>query len=231
MSRSERLLDLLQTLRRHRQPVSGETLARALGISIRTLYRDIVTLQGQGADIVGEPGMGYVLKPGFMLPPLMFSEDELEALVLGSRWVAKRSGGGSLGQAAENALAKIASVLPPDLRERLDTTNLLVGSRALPPVQEADLSEIRLAIRSERKLHISYTDEAGHQSERTIWPFALGFFDHVRIVLAWCEAREDFRSFRTDRISTMTKIAERYPKRKGALLKAWKERENISDKT
>ena len=230
MSRSERLLDLLQTLRRHRQPVSGETLARELGISIRTLYRDIVTLQGQGADIVGEPGMGYVLKPGFMLPPLMFSEDELEALVLGSRWVAKRSGGGSLGQAAENALAKIASVLPPDLRERLDTTNLLVGSRTVPPVQEADLSEIRLAIRTERKLHISYTDEAGQQTERTIWPFALGFFDHVRIVLAWCEARDDFRSFRTDRISTMTKIAERYPQRKGALLKAWKERENIRDK-
>lgn len=230
MSRSERLLDLLQTLRRHRQPVSGETLARELGISIRTLYRDIVTLQGQGADIVGEPGMGYVLKPGFMLPPLMFSEDELEALVLGSRWVAKRSGGGSLGQAAENALAKIASVLPPDLRERLDTTNLLVGSRTVPPVQEADLSEIRLAIRTERKLHISYTDEAGHQTERTIWPFALGFFDHVRIVLAWCEARDDFRSFRTDRISTMTKIADRYPQRKGALLKAWKERENIRDK-
>lgn len=230
MSRSERLLDLLQTLRRHRQPVSGETLARELGISIRTLYRDIVTLQGQGADIVGEPGMGYVLKPGFMLPPLMFSEDELEALVLGSRWVAKRSGGGSLGQAAENALAKIASVLPPDLRERLDTTNLLVGSRTVPPVQEADLSEIRLAIRTERKLHIFYTDEAGHQTERTIWPFALGFFDHVRIVLAWCEARDDFRSFRTDRISTMTKIADRYPQRKGALLKAWKERENIRDK-
>jgi predicted DNA-binding transcriptional regulator YafY len=115
MSRSARLLDLLQLLRRHRQPVSGDNLARELGISIRTLYRDIATLQAQGADITGEPGIGYILKPGFMLPPLMFSEDELEALVLGSRWVSKRAGG-PLGKAAENALAKIASVLPKDLR-------------------------------------------------------------------------------------------------------------------
>ena len=230
MSRSERLLDLLQTLRRYRQPVSGETLARELGISIRTLYRDIVTLQGQGADIVGEPGMGYVLKPGFMLPPLMFSEDELEALVLGSRWVAKRSGGGTLGQAAENALAKIASVLPADLRERLDTTNLLVGPGSTLPAPEADLSEIRLAIRTERKLSISYSDEAGQQTERTIWPFALSFLDHVRIVLAWCETRNDFRHFRTDRISAMANTGDRYPQRKGALLKAWKEDQKIHGK-
>jgi predicted DNA-binding transcriptional regulator YafY len=230
MSRSERLLDLLQLLRRHRQPVSGERLAQELNISIRTLYRDIATLQGQGADIVGEPGMGYVLKPGFMLPPLMFSEDELEALVLGSRWVAKRSGGGSLGQAAENALAKIASVLPADLRERLDTTNLLVGPGAAIPPREADLSEIRAAIRTERKLAISYSDEAGRTSERTVWPFALGFFDHVRIMVAWCEMRQDFRSFRTDRISTMENIGERYPRRKGALLKEWRETENMRGK-
>lgn len=219
MSRSERLLDLLQLLRRHRQPVSGEALARELGISIRTLYRDIATLQGQGADIVGEPGMGYILKPGFMLPPLMFSEDELEALVLGSRWVAKRTGG-QLGQAAENALAKIASVLPPDLRNQLDATNLLVSSVPEMP-READLTEIRQAIRKERKLAITYTDEAGRESSRTIWPFALGFFDRVRIMAAWCELRQDFRSFRTDRILEMTSTGERYPRRKAVLLKEW----------
>ena len=91
MSRAERLLDLLQTLRRHRLPVSGHRLASELGISLRTLYRDIATLQAQGAEIDGEPGMGYVLKPGFMLPPLMFSTEEIEALVLGTRWVAQRS--------------------------------------------------------------------------------------------------------------------------------------------
>ena len=97
MSRSERLLDLLQILRGYRQPVSGQVLADRLGVSIRTLYRDIATLQGQGADIQGEPGLGYVLKPGFMLPPLMFTVDEIEALVLGARWVARR-GDDRLGQ-------------------------------------------------------------------------------------------------------------------------------------
>ncbi|MFO0437910.1 MAG: helix-turn-helix transcriptional regulator, partial [Phenylobacterium sp.] len=91
MSRSERLFDLLQTLRRHRRPVSGKVLADEIGVSIRTLYRDIASLQAQGATIEGEPGVGYVLKPGFLLPPLMFPPEEIEALVLGSRWVADRA--------------------------------------------------------------------------------------------------------------------------------------------
>src|SRR5215470_15967661 len=107
MSRAERLLDLIQALRRHRYPVSGSSLAEATGVSLRTLYRDIELLKAQGAHIDGEAGMGYVLRPGFMLPPLMFSEDEIEALVLGSRWVATRTDE-PLGKAARNALAEIA---------------------------------------------------------------------------------------------------------------------------
>ena len=126
MSRSERLFSLLQALRRFRRPVSGKALAQELGVSMRTLYRDIATLQAQGADIAGEPGVGYVLRPGFILPPLMFSEDEIEALVLGSRWVADR-GDDLLGSAAQNAIAKIAAVLPAELRESLDAANLLPG--------------------------------------------------------------------------------------------------------
>ena len=118
MSRAERLLELMQCLRRHRYPVGGAALASELGISVRTLYRDIAALQAQGARIDGEPGVGYVLRPGFMLPPLMFSEDEIEALVLGSRWVADRADD-PLGRAARNALAKIAAVLPTDLRKSL----------------------------------------------------------------------------------------------------------------
>lgn len=229
MSRSARLLDLIQILRRHRQPVSGETLARELDISIRTLYRDIATLQAQGADIIGEPGIGYILKPGFMLPPLMFSEDELEALVLGSRWVSKRAGG-PLGKAAENALAKIASVLPKDLREQLDATNLLVGPGDPVVDGEIHLSAIRLAIRKERKVDISYSDEAGRTSERTIWPFALGFFDRVRVVVAWCELRDDFRHFRADRIAGLRETDQRYPRRKAVLLKEWRELDRTAAK-
>src|SRR5437899_2828777 len=126
MSRAQRLLDLIQLLRGYRRPVSGAVLAEALGISLRTLYRDIETLNGQGAQIDGEPGVGYVLRPGFMLPPLMFSEDEIEAIVLGSRWVAVRTDA-ALSGAARSALAKISAVLPPDLKDGLDTSGLLIG--------------------------------------------------------------------------------------------------------
>src|ERR1041384_3140845 len=108
MSRSERLFNLLHVLRRHRRPVSGKVLADETGVSIRTLYRDIATLQAQGAHIEGEPGLGYMLRPGFMLPPLMFSEDELEALVLGSRWVEKQPDK-RLALAARDALSKIVA--------------------------------------------------------------------------------------------------------------------------
>ncbi|MEH0070595.1 YafY family protein [Pannonibacter sp. Pt2-lr] len=223
MSRSARLLDLIQILRRHRRPVSGESLARELGISIRTLYRDIATLQAQGAGIVGEPGVGYVLQPGFMLPPLMFTEDELEALVLGSRWVSRRAGG-SLGQAAENALAKIAAVLPKDLREQLDATNLLAGPGEPPQQQqrpEADLTVIRLAIRREHVLQIAYEDAAGRATARSIWPFALGFFDKARVISAWCELRQDYRHFRTDRILSLEQTGKRYPRRRQVMMKEW----------
>jgi predicted DNA-binding transcriptional regulator YafY len=119
MSRAQRLLDLIQLLRGYRHPVSGAVLAEALGISLRTLYRDIETLNAQGAHIDGEPGVGYVLRPGFMLPPLMFSEEEIEAIVLGSRWVADRTDA-ALSGAARSALAKISAVLPADLKDSLD---------------------------------------------------------------------------------------------------------------
>jgi predicted DNA-binding transcriptional regulator YafY len=221
MTRSERLFSLLQTLRRFRRPVSGKALAQELGVSIRTLYRDVATLQAQGADIEGEAGVGYVLRPGFILPPLMFSEDEIEALVLGSRWVASR-GDDELGLAARDAIAKIAAVLPSDLRESLDAANLLAvpGKRAV--AEAVDLSVIRKAIRSERKVSIRYRDGAGADSQRTIWPFALGFFDRVHVVVAWCELRKDFRHFRTDRIAALTVTATRYARRRQALLKEWR---------
>ncbi|MFF7057775.1 MAG: helix-turn-helix transcriptional regulator [Achromobacter spanius] len=220
MSRTERLLDLLQTLRRHRLPVSGHRLAAEMGVSLRTLYRDIATLQCQGAEIEGEPGVGYVLRPGFMLPPLMFSTEEIEALVLGTRWVAGRSDE-RLGMAARNALAKIGAVLPQELRDELDAIPLLVAPSAIAVVDRVDVALIRQAIRTEHALHISYRDDKGSDSDRVIWPFALGFFDSVRIVMAWCELRQDFRHFRTDRIATLTP-GERYPRRRHVLLKEWR---------
>lgn len=221
MSRSERLLDLIQALRRHRRPVSGRTLAGELGISLRTLYRDIDSLRAQGARIEGEAGIGYVLQPGFLLPPLMFSEDEIEALVLGSRWVAQRADG-ALKKAAGDALAKIAAVLPEDPGRDLDRSTLLVGPAAAIAEDRVDLAAIRGAIRAERKLRLFYRDAGGQASERMVWPVALGFFDRVRMLVAWCELREGFRHFRTDRIDALTVQEARYPRRRQALLKAWK---------
>ena len=228
MSRAQRLLDLIQILRGHRFPVTGAQLAAELGISLRTLYRDIGALQEQGASIEGEPGLGYVLRPGFMLPPLMFSEDEIEALVLGSRWVAKH-GDTRLGAAARNALVKIASVLPDDLRQALDSSALLVGPSAEHKTGDTELLLIRQAIRSERKLEMQYRDLKNDDSSRTIWPFALGYFDHVRVLVAWCELRQGFRHFRIDRIVSLAMLDQRYPRRRQILLKEWREIEGIRD--
>lgn len=226
MSRTQRLFDLLQILRRHRYPVTGAILATELGISVRTLYRDIGTLQEQGASIDGGPGLGYILRPGFMLPPLMFSEDEIEALVLGSRWVADR-GDARLGSAARNAVAKIAAVLPSQLRDALDASALLVGPGEPIVLGDWQLPIIRQAIRSERKLDITYLDLKGVESKRAIWPFALGFFDHVRVVVAWCELRQGFRNFRADRISGVELSEQRYPRKRQVLLKEWRSIEGI----
>jgi predicted DNA-binding transcriptional regulator YafY len=232
MSRAERLLSLIQLLRRHRRPVPGSALADELGVSLRTLYRDIASLQSQGAAIDGAPGFGYVLQPGFMLPPLMFSPDEIEALVLGSRWVADRADA-RLGGAARQALAKIAAVLPPEGRQLLDGSTLMVGpavdppSAAEPSAGDAGLSVLRLAIRSEHKLGLRYRDLQGRETMRTVWPIALGFFDRARVLVAWCELRQALRHFRTDRIEALDTTGQRYPRSRQVLLREWREAEGI----
>jgi predicted DNA-binding transcriptional regulator YafY len=226
VSRAQRLLDLIQLLRRHRYPVSGAALAEELCVSLRTVYRDIDTLIAQGARIDGEAGVGYVLRPGFMLPPLMFSEEEIDALVLGSRWVAER-GDDPLSAAARNALAKIVAVLPEDMREEVGAGGLLIGPGEPIAAGDAELATIRQAIRTEHKLSIAYMNQKGERTRRTVWPFALAFFDRVRIVAAWCELRGDYRHFRTDRIAALRLTEKRYPRRRQALLKEWRATEGI----
>jgi predicted DNA-binding transcriptional regulator YafY len=223
MSRTERLLELLEVLRRHRAPVAGATLAQDLGISLRTLYRDVATLQGQGAEIEGEPGLGYVLRPGFVLPPLMFSIDELEAIVLGAAWVGRQIDDPRLSKAAGNALSKITAVLPEELRREAESGSLMVSARNIVPVQ-IDPSFLRDAIRKELRLRIGYRDDAGAETERVIWPFLIGFFEQRKVVSAWCELRNDYRHFRIDRIASLAATGERMPRRRHALLKEWRER-------
>jgi predicted DNA-binding transcriptional regulator YafY len=164
-----------------------------------------------------------------MLPPLMFSEEEIEAIVLGSRWVADRADA-ALSTAARGALAKIAAVLPSDLKAGLDTSGLLIGPGRPIATDNAELPLIRSAIRTERKLRISYLDGRERPSTRVVWPFALGFFDRVRIVVAWCELREGFRHFRTDRIGKVQMLDKRYPRRRQVLLKEWRASEGIAER-
>jgi len=222
MSRTQRLLDLLQILRCHHYPVSGSALASQLGISLRTLYRDIATLQAQGARIEGAAGLGYILRPGFTLPPLTFTEEEIEALALGARWVANRADE-RLADAARNALAKIRAVIPADRRAVLEDSSILIGPGS--PIRTGDerLATIRQAIRTERKLTITYLNPASDETVRTVWPFALAFFEHVRMLVGWCELRNDYRHFRTDRIAALTLLEDRYPRRRHTLLREWRE--------
>ena len=226
MSRAERLLDLMQNLRRRRRPVAGSALAEELGISLRTLYRDIAALQAQGAAIEGEAGFGYVLKPGFTLPPLMFTLDEVEALALGARWVEGRADKG-LSRAAEDALAKIAAVLPPERAAALDWPTLLAGAGRTGEAESAALPVVRKALAEERKLRFAYADKEGRPSDRIVWPVAVGFFDSSRMLAAWCETREAFRHFRLDRMTAVVALDERLPKPRRTLLRDWRRAEGL----
>jgi predicted DNA-binding transcriptional regulator YafY len=221
MSKASRLFDLMQLLRRHRHPVAGRALAREAGVSLRTIYRDIATLQAMGAAIDGEAGVGYVLRPGLLLPPLMFSEEELQALALGAQWVRRQADEG-LALAAHDALSKIGAVLPSELGYVLHDNEFYVGRGAAAHAQSVDLKMLRQAMREQRKLRIAYRDPKGVETERIIWPIGLAFFESRRIIAGWCELRQDFRMFRTDRIERAELQTYRYPGRRRDLFKQWR---------
>ncbi|SFQ40219.1 WYL domain-containing protein [Variovorax sp. OK605] len=211
----------MQVLRRQRGPVSGQALAREMDVSLRTLYRDIASLKAQGAEIDGEPGFGYVLKPGFVLPPLMFRSVEIEALMLGMRWVAER-GDPALAAGARDAAARIAAVLPRTLRRELETSALLVGTSLRQVSTAAALEPMRAAIRDGLKLKLTYRDKQDAVSHRVIWPFAVVYFEQARVLAAWCELRGDFRNFHADRIVELEPLDEPSPRRREILLYEWR---------
>ncbi|MGD8165447.1 helix-turn-helix transcriptional regulator [Pantoea sp. FN0307] len=220
--RAERLLNLLQILRRHRYPVSGNHLAQELHISLRTLYRDITSLRTQGADIQGEAGTGYILTADYLLPPLMFTPEQLEALALGLRWVSLYSDA-ALSQAADETLSNIASVLPARLQPVLTHSTLLVGRSENKKEKSENFSTLRMAIRRGLKIRIGYEDQTGKQSERTLWPFALGYLPERKMLTAWCELRNDFRHFDINRLGFVQMLDARYPYSRQRLLKQWRQ--------
>jgi predicted DNA-binding transcriptional regulator YafY len=218
MSRSTRLLLLLQALRGRRHPTTAANLAGELEVSERTIYRDVATLVAQGAPVEGEAGVGYVLRPGFFLPPLMLDEDEIEAVLLGLRYVDQR-GDAVLTKAASSALAKIGSVLSPEAQQAMAVPLAMPG----PPVDTfpknaVPLAVFRDAIRAQKRLDLDYRDVTGRSSRRVVWPIQLGFMDNARVLSAWCELRQDFRMFRTDRVVAAA-AGERYPERRSELLR------------
>ncbi|GAB3452150.1 YafY family protein [Massilia terrae] len=222
MSRTGRLFQLMDALRGNRRPVTAAALAEKLAVSERTIYRDIQALSQLGAPVEGSAGVGYLLRAGFFLPPLMFDADELEALVLGARWV-KHQGDDALADAAKRALAKIATATPSDLRDHMAETSLWVPvGPAGKKTTDQFVRPAREAIRRQCKLRIDYRNENGVQSERTVWPFALAYFQDRRILAAWCELRAANRHFRVDRIAGVHATDERYPRRRHDLLREWR---------
>lgn len=216
MSRSSRLLNLLQALRGRHFPVTATQLADELEVSERTIYRDIAELIGQGAQIAGEAGVGYIMRPGFFLPPMMFTEGEVEAVLLGLRYVDQR-GDEALRTAAAAALAKISAVLPPLAQAQISSPVSIFGPPSKPPSGNVPIDELRAAVRGQRRLDISYEDQEGHRTGRIVWPVQLGFMEHNSVLAAWCELCQDFRTFRTDRIISIFPL-DRYPGRRSDLV-------------
>lgn len=220
MRRADRLFQIIQVLRRASRPVTADAIAAELETSRRTIYRDIATLMGQRVPIRGEAGLGYVLDGGFDLPPLMLTSDEIEAAVLGAQWVAAR-GDPALARAARDLIAKIAATVPERLR-----TVVLEPAVASPPVwdlkiETVDMARVRAWIHAGRKLRLRYADEQGRETTRVVWPCLVGYRETTRLLMAWCETREDFRTFRTDRVVDAEFLDDRYPGRPAVLRQRW----------
>jgi predicted DNA-binding transcriptional regulator YafY len=220
MRRSDRLFDIIQRLRTARRPTTAAALAEELEVTPRTVYRDVATLQARRVPIEGEPGVGYVLRKGFDLPPLNFTIDEVEAIAVGARLV-RRLKDAKLQQAADAVLAKVTVVVPERLRPHIAETPIYVSPGMTPAAEGADLAEIRAAIRESAKLYISYVDERGRRTNRTIWPIAMAYYVDVTLVGAWCELRADYRNFRVERIRSSKVLDEHFDQDNGRLFREW----------
>ncbi|MFK7744661.1 MAG: helix-turn-helix transcriptional regulator [Roseobacter sp.] len=218
MSRTHRLFQMMQTLRRLPAPVTAADLAQELQMSQRTIYRDIDALRGIGAVIDGEAGFGYTLIEDAALPPLGFEDDELEALVLGLRDVSE-IGDPALAQAANSALAKIKARVPPRQANRLQHAVLDVRRfRALPRIA-IDVARLRAATWDEMAVSFGYQDAAGAETTRTVYPLGLVYLDNSNVLLAWCLLRKDFRTFRLDRMNALIRLEESFRPRRVPMLR------------
>jgi predicted DNA-binding transcriptional regulator YafY len=214
--RADRLFRVVQRLRR-RGIHTARALAAELEVSERTIYRDVRDLVQSGVPILGEAGVGYALPRGFDLPPLMFDEEEIEALVLGARMVAAWADTG-LARAAGDVLAKVEAVLPPGLSERLLGAAVFAPSHGVPPGVASGLAELRRAVRERHKVRFAYLDRDGAESERTVWPLGLFFWGRTWSLAGYCELRQGFRNFRADRLRDLAVLEEQFERLEGRRL-------------
>ncbi|MDN2567246.1 YafY family transcriptional regulator [Aquibium sp. A9E412] len=216
MRRADRLFQIVQHLRGGRL-VTARMLGERLEVSERTIYRDIADLQASGVPIDGEAGVGYLMREGFDLPPLMFTRDEVVALVAGARMV-RAFGGAAMARAAEEALVKIGTVLPQADRLRLGRTEIHAPDRMIGAAERETIDALERAVEARRVLDIGYRDEAGRQTQRAVRPLGLWFWGKVWTLVAWCELRDDFRTFRIDRIAAVAEAGRVFRPERGQRL-------------
>jgi predicted DNA-binding transcriptional regulator YafY len=216
MRRADRLFRIVQQLRGRRLTTAAQ-LAASLGVSLRTVYRDVRDLSLSGVPVEGEAGVGYRLRPGFDVPPLMFTLSEIEALAVGARMV-EAWGGPVLAEGARTAIEKIVAALPADRRLAVEKTRLYAPSFHVDGRAMERLESVRDAIGARRVLRLDYRDLGGKASERDVWPLALYYWGRTWTIGAWCESRSDFRNFRVDRIASLEALSRRYPDEAGKRL-------------
>ena len=224
MRRADRLFELIHLLRRARRAITAARLAEALEVAPRTVYRDIAALMAMGVPIDGAAGVGYIMRPGYDLPPLMFDREEVEAVAVGLQLL-NRTGDQDLQAAARRVVAKVAAVLPELRADELDDGRFVVSSFGAPTA--SDLRMLRSAIRDNHRLAIVYRDERERLTERTCLPLAVIYYIEVTVLAAWCELRGDFRHFRADRIVACHKTGDRFAESAPQLRRDWRARRGI----
>lgn len=223
MIRAKRLLALIDILsKKHR--LTAAQLAKELHVSERTIFRDINTLREEGAQIHTTDGNGFSLDAGWMLPPVKFTREEIEALTLGAHWVCTYADP-ALQRQAQYALNKLSSVLSHAQQEVVNSSPLLIAPNP-EKVPTLDMALLRQAIHTEMKINIHYQDIAQQQSHRTVWPFALAYYEHVTLLVAWCENKQAFRHFRIDGILNIDYLKQHYPNTRLNLYDMWLSQQN-----
>ncbi|MBL4739358.1 MAG: YafY family transcriptional regulator [Sneathiella sp.] len=201
MRRAERLFQIIQVLQRNKSVVTAQAIAQELEVSTRTIYRDIQDLMANRVPIRGEAGMGYILDQGFDMPPMMLSEEEIDAVMLGIQWV-KYNGDPHISRASENVLSKIEAVLPPDRRRLMHSARQVIPKFVNTTIIHVSMPDVRSAIRQQQKAKTCYQTPNGILTERIVCPLLIVFFESIQLLVAWCELRQDFRNFRMDRFKS-----------------------------